>query len=156
MKCVCFRCKRICFSHVNVGVIFSHLTTHQFRSQNKVTISALFCILKAVIFMLGLRRKRYSSVRRLLRCLLRKYREQHTYRHTDLRRAGRKTAFTIDWLVGWLAEQQMRSNVFHFDIACGWYCSNIKYFTAISIVHFPVYSEFRLIHPHKKGCHKVV
>ena len=35
--------------------------------------------------------------------LLRKYctaREHHTYRPTDLQRAYRKTALTIDWLIG--------------------------------------------------------
>ena len=29
--------------------------------------------------------------------------EHHTYRPTDLPRAYRKTALTVDWLVGWLA-----------------------------------------------------
>ena len=38
MKHICFRCKCICFSRANKGVVFSHLTT-QFRNQKKVTVS---------------------------------------------------------------------------------------------------------------------
>ena len=52
MKCICFCCKRVCFSHANEGMVFSHLL----GNKKKVAISALFCILKAfplVIFTLG-------------------------------------------------------------------------------------------------------
>ena len=58
--------KRVRFSSANVGVVFS--LPRLGSETRRVTVSALFCILKAfpfVIFrMLCLRRKRYSSVRR--------------------------------------------------------------------------------------------
>ena len=70
------------------------------KKVHDLTASALFCILKAFpfgIFMLGLRRKRFVSKNTLYR--LKKYSEHHTYRPTDLQRAHREAALTVDWLV---------------------------------------------------------
>ena len=109
MKRVCFRSKRVCFSSANVGVVFS-----LWRKSPLVLCSVyswiIHGILKAFPFVifhtLRLRRKRYSSVRRpgtaYWGSTVQLSWEDRTYRPTGLRRAYRKTALTVDWLVGWL------------------------------------------------------
>ena len=109
MKRVCFRTKRVCFSSENVGVVFS--------LSLEVTVSALFCILMdnpwytkgfsiRDILHAMLEEEEISFVSNktwYIYRLLRKYCtawEHHIYRPTDLRRVYRKTAITVDWLVG--------------------------------------------------------
>ena len=122
MKRVCFRSKRVCFSSANVGVVFS-----LFRNQKKVTVSALFCILMdnpwytkgfsiRDIPHATLEEEEIFVSKKTWYRLLRKYCtawEDHTYRPTGLRRAYRKTALTVDWLVGWLVSSSFASSRNH-------------------------------------------
>ena len=127
MKRVCFRSKRVCFSSANVGVVFS-----LFRNQKKVTVSALFCILMdnpwytkgfsiRDIPHATLEEEEIFVSKKTWYRLLRKYCtawEDRTYRPTGLRRAYRKTALTVDWLVGWLAAVLLLVEIMLWTLYC--------------------------------------
>ena len=127
MKRICFRSKRVCFSSANVGVVFS-----LFRNQKKVTVSALFCILMdnpwytkgfsiRDIPHATLEEEEIFVSKKTWYRLLRKYCtawEDRTYRPTGLRRAYRKTALTVDWLVGWLAAVLLLVEIMLWTLYC--------------------------------------
>ena len=110
MKRVCFRSKRVCFSSANVGVVFSLCL--ETRKKSPLVPCSVYSwiihgILKAFPFVvfhtLRLRRKRYSSVRRPGTAYRGSTVQLERTIPIGLRRAYRKTALTVDWLVGWLA-----------------------------------------------------